>query len=468
MKASLQLNTNQHLILTPQLKQALKLLQLSAVELQQEIQQQIDMNPMLEVAANEDISGSDEQAELSRLELEAYQWSYLYSADHKLSKSFNENNFPYDTHYCTTLNLRDHLLWQLNLSSMTELDRIIASTIIDAMDDNGFLTIPCHELYKPLIQSLKSIDVKDCEAVRHSIQQLDPIGCAAENLAETLLVQLQQLPKSTPRLDLARCIIKDHLNTLAQHQYSSLLKILHISETELSAARKLILHLNPNPGSVIQQPSSDFITPDLIVKKVNGTWTTELNPQLLPKLSINQYYLSLINHTSNRSDNQFLRNHLKEARCFLKNIQNRQETLLNVARYIVQLQHAFFDLGEQSMKPLLLKDVAQALQLHVSTISRVITQKFIHTPRGLFELKYFFSPSIPSTKQPQSAISIRAMIKHVIAKENPSKTLSDNKILEILLQQGIQITRSTIAKYRATLGIPPAYKRKALQPSFQT
>jgi len=461
MKPSLQFKVNQQLTLTPQLQQAIKLLQLSTLELQQEIQQQVEINPLLEIAANED---NEEILEPnSEDEFLDFQWSHLYTSQSK-AQPFNESDYPYEQLYSTTLNLKDHLRWQLNLTPMTEKDKIIGFTIIDAINDDGFLPLSLKDLYAHLIKSIKSLKFDECEAVRHRIQRFDPIGCAATCLAETLMIQLDQLPKTNPNLNTAKNIIQNHMKLLGQHSYSKLRKLYQFSEKKMSEVLALILHLNPRPGTMVLPHSPEYITPDLFVKKTGKTWGVHLNPTVLPKLSINNYYASLMRETKNHADYQFIRNNLHDARCFLKNIQNRQDTLLKVARYIIDYQRDFFETGEKAMKPLILSEVAQALDLSESTISRVTTQKFIHTPRGLFELKYFFSSHVPTSNGGRrSSTAIRALIKTIITREPPKKPFSDNKITGILSLQGIQIARRTITKYRELLGIAPSNERKIIR-----
>ena len=466
MKPSLRASLNQLLKMTPQLQQSIKLLQLSTLELQQEIQHQLDINPLLDVVANEEIDGEhevnlhDEQTD--------FEWSHLYTIPNR-ARSFNQSDYPYDSLYCTTVHLKDHLLWQLNLTPMTDKDRAIGIMLIDALDDNGFLTLSLDELYTDLATIMTSASREECEVVRHRLQRFDPIGCCSVNLAETLLVQLQQLPESTPHIVLAQQIIQNDLASLSERNYRKLTKHYQINDNTLSKVLKLIQHLNPKPGGAIQKQSTEFITPDLVVKRNNDEWLVILNPTILPAVGINHVYASMAKNAHqekaiNHTDRSFLRNNLQEARFFLKNIQNRQETLLKVANYIVQFQKDFFESGEQEMKPLILNDVAEALMLHASTISRVTTQKFIHTPRGLFELKYFFSNPISTNhKHSRSSISIRARIKQLIANEDVQKPLSDTKIAELLLEQGIRIARRTIAKYRALMGIAPSYERQSIQ-----
>ena len=466
MKQSLHAGLNQHLKMTPQLQQSIKLLQLSSLELQQEIQHQLDINPLLDLAANEYIEpaheakNDDDQTD--------FEWSHLYTMPNT-SGPFNQGDYPYDSLHCTTINLKDHLLWQLNLTPMTDKDQIIAITLIDAMDENGFLTLPLRELYADLANDIASVSVEECEAVRHRLQRFDPMGCCSVSLAETLLIQLEQLPESTPHINLAKHIIQDNIALLGEHDYARLIKCYHINEITLSKVLKLIQHLNPRPGNTIQKQPPEYIIPDLMVKRINQQWCAALNPAILPKLSINHYYETMAKNAKHlsgngKADRSFLRNNLQEARCFLKNIQNRQETLLKVANYIVQFQKAFFDSGEQAMKPLILNNVAQALGLHPSTISRVTTQKFIHTPRGLLELKYFFSNPVSTTNgRDCSSMSIRARVKQLIASESAKQPLSDTKIAALFSQQGITVARRTITKYRKLLGIAPSNKRQSIQ-----
>lgn len=465
MKQSLHARLNQQLKMTPQLQQSIKLLQLSTLELQQEIQHQLDINPLLDVVANEEMdshheaSMDDEQAD--------FEWSHLYTIP-TVSRTFNQSDYPYESLYCTTISLKDHLLWQLNLTPMTDKDQVIAITLVDAINEDGFLTLPLKELYADLNKIIPSVTAKECEVVRHRLQRFDPIGCCSADLAETLLIQLEQLPQTTPHLELAKEIIQNNLSSLAEHHYAAIIKYHHIDKITLSKALKLIQHLNPRPGSTIQKQSSEYIIPDLMVKRTHQEWCVTLNPAILPKLGINQYYAAMAKNAKhlsgcNNTDRSFLKYNLQEARFFLKNIQNRQETLLKVAHYIVQFQKAFFESGEQEMKPLILNDVAQALALHPSTISRVTTQKFIHTPRGLFELKYFFSnPVSAKNKRHCSSMSIRARIKQIIAGEKKEKPLSDTKIAELLSQQGVSVARRTIAKYRKLMSIGSANERRSI------
>ena len=466
MKPSLQMNIHQQLTMTPQLQQSLKLLQLSTLELQQEIQHQLEINPLLEIAANEDINLPQEK--VNDDEYSDFQWSHLYTTQES-SRQFNQSDYPYEILHCTTIDLKDHLRWQLNLTQMTDQDKFIAINLIDAINEDGFLTLTLDDLYADLTKNISSLSKQECEVVRHRLQRFDPIGCVTVNLAETLLVQLEQLPSLTPHLQFAKKMIQDNIDLIGQHNYGKLMKIYHSNENTLNSVVKLIQHLNPRPGNAIQTQTSEYIIPDLIVKRINQQWCVELHTAVLPKISINDNYITMIKSAycqsaHRKDDTNFLKNNLQEARIFLKNIRNRQETLLNVARYIVQFQKDFFETGDKAMKPLTLDDIAQALHLHESTISRVTAQKFIHTPRGLLELKYFLSGHIPSVNGDHlSSLSIRAHIKQLIMQENSKKPLSDTIIARTLSQQGIKIARRTVTKYRELMGFAPFNERKRIE-----
>lgn len=456
MKPTLHINVSQQLILTPQLQQAIRLMQLSTLDLQQEIQHQLESNPMLDADPSEAPAMPQEEMNQAMDEFSDFQWQHLYQAR-------NEDDFDYVNLYATPLSLKDHLRWQLELVPITNIDKAIAEAIIDAIDDDGFLTASVKDIHDCLNSKNYPLDLAEIEAVRHRIQHLDPIGCASINLSETLLLQLQQLPNDTVDLELAKKIVKENIDLLGKHLYNKLMSIYHINEKAIENVLHLIQHLNPKPGSVIYQSRLEHIAPDLAVKKEGNKWHVELNTNALPHLSINNYYASLIRQAKNQRDGQFLKNNLQEARWFLKSIQNRQETLLKVARYIVDYQKEFLEYGEEAMKPLILHDVAHALNMHESTISRITTQKYIYTPRGLFELKYFFSSHIPTTIGGEcSSIAIKAVIKKLIAAENSAKPLSDSKITKLINEQGIKVARRTVAKYREELSIASSSERKVI------
>lgn len=461
MKQSLQLGINQHLSLTPQLQQAIRLLQLSTLDLQQEIQQVVEANPMLESMPNEE--GNEVTLDKNLIEQKEdnfeYQWSSLYSVHSR--SNHDDCDYNFDNFYCTIMRLQDHLHWQLELTTMSDVDRIIATSIIDAIDDDGLLTLTVEDLYASL-QNL-NLQLDEIHAVRHRIQQFDPLGCASLDLGEVLLVQLEQFTDHA-YYDLAKKIITNDLVLLAQHNYRQMIKKYKVSEDNIEYALQLIKRLNPRPGSLIQQGLTEYIIPDLKVKKINGTWQVALTQNTLPHLRINKGYAALIRRADNSIDNTFLKDNLREAKWFLKNIKSRQETILKVGKWIVEFQKDFLENGEASMKSLILSDVANALDLHESTISRVTTQKFMHTPRGIFELKYFFSSHVNTKSGGEcSSTAIRAVIKKIIATENSKKPFSDNKIAELIGNQGIQVARRTVAKYREDLGIASSNARKTLK-----
>ncbi|MBA2649751.1 MAG: RNA polymerase factor sigma-54 [Legionella sp.] len=461
MKPTLQLSIGQHLTLTPQLQQAIRLLQLSTIDLQQEIQLLVETNPMLESTTIEPKEEAPPNQNQQMDEFPDIQWAQLYT---RKQTNFDDNDYNFDNIHCTTTNLQDHLRWQLDLSQMSDVDRVIATTLIDATNDDGFLTLTIADIHASLNSHEIPVDIAEVEAVQHRIQLFEPVGCASATLAETLLVQLVQLPLEGKALELAKQVIHKDLQLLGQHNYRQLMKNHKINEKKVEEILMIIQSLNPKPGSLIHQNITEYIIPDLIVKKTNDKWIVQLNHTALPQLSINNQYASLIQRANNSSDNQFLKSNLQEARWFLKSIQSRQETLLKVGISIVEYQQGFLELGEEAMKPLILSDVAAALDMHESTISRVTTQKFIHTPRGVFELKYFFSSHVNTDAGGEcSSTAIRAVIKKLITAENRIKPLSDSKIAQLISDQGIQVARRTVAKYREAMGIAPSNERKIIQ-----
>ncbi|HAT8697972.1 TPA: RNA polymerase factor sigma-54 [Legionella pneumophila] len=462
MKPTLQIGIGQHLTLTPQLQQAIRLLQLSTFDLQQEIQLVVESNPLLEATPVEEKEDAQINTNQNQDEYSDFQWSQLYNNLNKRN-NFEENDYNFDNLHCTTTNLQDHLNWQLDLTPMSDIDRVIATTIIDAINDDGFLTIPVSEIHASLNSDDFPLDIEEIEAVRHRLQLFDPVGCASVNLAETLVLQLEQLPLEPKLLATAKKVILEDIELLGQHNYRQLMKNHQISEKTIHEILQVIHKLNPKPGSLIHQDNIEYVIPDLTVKKIDNQWKVFLNQDILPRLSINSQYAALIQRANNSLDNQFLKHNLQEARWFLKSIQSRQETLLKVATCIMEYQHGFLEFGEEAMKPLILNDVASALDMHESTISRVTTQKFINTPRGVFELKYFFSSHVNTDSGGEcSSTAIRAVIKKLISTENRKKPLSDSKIAQLIGEQGIKVARRTVAKYREAMGIPPSNERKVI------
>ncbi|MDO3382853.1 RNA polymerase factor sigma-54 [Gilvimarinus algae] len=502
MKQSLQLKLGQQLTMTPQLQQAIRLLQLSTLDLQQEIQEALDSNPMLEVeenldgevdkSASDDNTRNDESSDLGNGETVKTreerndegdtadgEWSEAIPQDLPVDTSWDDvydtsgptlpasnyegDDSDFESRRGSTESLYDHLMWQLNLTPLSERDEIIAMAIIDAVEQSGLLSTSVEDIYEGLANSLEELELDEVQAVQHRLQQFDPCGVCSESLVDCLLVQLAQFDKDTPYLDAARQIVQHHLQLLGSRDYRQLMRKTRLKEPELAQAVALIKTLNPHPGEIIDTRETEYVVPDVFVEKRDGRWTVELNPDIAPRLRINSGYASLVKRADSSRENTFLKNNLQEARWFLKSLQSRNETLLKVATCIVEKQRGFLDYGAEAMKPLVLHDIAELVEMHESTISRVTTQKYMHTPQGIFELKYFFSSHVSTDSGGEcSSTAIRAIIKKLVAAENPKKPLSDSKITEMLSEQGIQVARRTIAKYRESLNIPPSNERKAL------
>ncbi|EJK7498856.1 RNA polymerase factor sigma-54 [Escherichia coli] len=470
MKQGLQLRLSQQLAMTPQLQQAIRLLQLSTLELQQELQQALESNPLLEQIDTRETQDSEtldtadalEQKEMpEELPLDA-SWDTIYTAGTPSGTSgdYIDDELPvYQGE--TTQTLQDYLMWQVELTPFSDTDRAIATSIVDAVDDIGYLTVPLEDILESMGD--EEIDIDEVEAVLKRIQRFDPVGVAAKDLRDCLLIQLSQFDKTTPWLEEARLIISDHLDLLANHDFRTLMRVTRLKEDVLKEAVNLIQSLDPRPGQSIQTGEPEYVIPDVLVRKHNGHWTVELNSDSIPRLQINQHYASMCNNARNDGDSQFIRSNLQDAKWLIKSLESRNDTLLRVSRCIVEQQQAFFEQGEEYMKPMVLADIAQAVEMHESTISRVTTQKYLHSPRGIFELKYFFSSHINTEGGGEaSSTAIRALVKKLIAAENPAKPLSDSKLTSLLSEQGIMVARRTVAKYRESLSIPPSNQRKQL------
>lgn len=501
MKQSLQLKLGQQLTMTPQLQQAIRLLQLSTLDLQQEIQEALDSNPMLEVEESQDTpeekSNDDRESEAragtdttdsrtattedsgqadsdwnddipNDLPVDT-SWDDVYQSAPAATSSTpfeGDDNSDYDSRRGTTDSLYDHLMWQLNLTPMSDRDRVIAMNLIDAVEPSGMLSTSLDEIFEGLKEDWEELEFDELEAVQHRLQQFDPVGVASQNLSECLLVQLQQFPKDTPYLEAAKTIVRQYLPQLGSRDYRQLMRRTRLKEPELRDAITLIQSLNPRPGDQIASGDVEYVVPDVFVEKREGRWMVELNPDIAPRLRINSDYASMVKRADSSTDNTFLKDNLQEARWFLKSLQSRNETLLKVASCIVEKQRAFLDQGAEAMRPLVLHDIAELVEMHESTISRVTTQKYMHTPQGIFELKYFFSSHVSTESGGEcSSTAIRAIIRKLVASESPQKPLSDSKITALLADQGIKVARRTIAKYRESLGIPPSNERKTLGPA---
>lgn len=477
MKQGLQLRFSQQLAMTPQLQQAIRLLQLSTLELQQELQQALESNPLLEQTdPHDEIDIQDatetdsldtrealEQADMpEELPLDA-SWDEIYTAGTPsgTGSDYIDDNLPvYQGE--TTQSLQDYLMWQVSLTPFSDTDTAIATAIVDAVDDTGYLTVSLADILESLGQEEVSAD--EVEAVLKRIQRFDPIGVAARDLRDCLLVQLSQFAKATPFLTEARLIVSDHLDLLANHDFRNLMRVTRLKEDILKQAIDLIQSLDPRPGQSIQMDEPDYVIPDVLVRKHHNQWVVELNAESIPRLKINQHYAAMGQSSGHsESDSQFIRSHLQDARWLIKSLESRNDTLLRVSRCIVDQQQAFFEYGAEHMKPMVLADIAQAVDMHESTISRVTTQKYLHSPRGIFELKYFFSSHVNTEGGGEaSSTAIRAVVKKLIAAENPAKPLSDSKLTSLLSEQGIMVARRTVAKYRESLSIPPSNQRKKL------
>lgn len=502
MKQTLSLKLGQHLAMTPQLQQAIRLLQLSTLDLRLEIQETLESNPMLELEEEEastesemlaetqtvspapvSVTTTDNESEDAATSVDnAFEqpipdelpvdtsWDDIYQPSSAMPTTQNSDGGGWDIDATnpTSETLQDHLLWQLNLTPMSEIDQIIATAIIDAIDTDGMLTLTVDEITESVASFASlgdgiEIETDEVIAVLKRIQHFDPTGIAARDLGECLSLQLRALPSETPWRGKAVELVENYLDILGARDFTTLKRKTKLAEKDLACVTALIQSLNPRPGTAIASEEPQYITPDVTVKKINGRWVVELNGEATPKLRINDSYARMVRRADNSADNTFLKNNLQEARWFLKSLQSRNETLLKVATKIVEHQRGFLEYGEEAMKPLVLHDIAEAVEMHESTISRVTSRKYMHTPRGIFELKYFFSSHVgTNTGGEVSSTAIRALIKKLTADENPRKPLSDNSIAAILADQNIRVARRTVAKYRESMAIPPSNERKRL------
>jgi len=457
--------------MTPQLQQAIRLLQLSTLELQTEQEDGENDLPETEnstadtAEASDSTQGAEGSNETIPDELPTdSNWDDTFDTGTISSSAPDQANTRdiFETITVSSGGIHGHLIWQLELTHFSETDTLIADTIIDAIDDAGYLPTSIQEITDSLDKSLE-VEPDEVEAVLHRIQQFDPIGIGARNLQECLQLQLQQFNKDTPWLREAKILIRDYFGLLSNRDFSKLGSKMKLSIDDLKKVIDFIQALNPRPGAQFNDTEPEYIVPDVYVTKKNGKWTVELNAESIPKLRINSLYANMVKRGSNSKDNNYLRDNLQEARWFLKSLQSRHETLMKVANCIIERQRGFLDHGEEAMKPLVLRSIAEAIDMHESTISRVTTRKYMHTPRGIFELKFFFSSHVSTEAGGEcSATAIRAIIKKLVAAENPSKPLSDNKMASVLAEQGINVARRTIAKYREALSISPSNERKRL------
>ena len=508
MKQSLQLRLGQHLTMTPQLQQAIRLLQLSTLDLQTEIQEALESNPLLEVSEDGSSDAADNwegaqaetanSAELthdadagspSQTEETAATATDAQDSSVDLQNADMPDELPVDSNWEDVYDsvapptsasapatddrgfenqsggeetLQEHLLWQMRLTPFSDVDQIIAEAIIDSINDDGYLSASLEDILSGLGLD-EDVGIEEMEAVLHQVQNFDPVGVAARDLRECLLLQLRQFDVAQKDVMDAMVLVDKYLELLGSRDYNQLMRKMKLTREALQAAIGVVQSVNPRPGGVIASAPAEYIVPDVVVKKHNGKWRVELNIEAVPQLKVNAHYAGLIRRADSSADNTYLRNQLQEARWFIKSLTSRNETLLKVASAIVERQRGFLEHGEEAMKALVLNDIAEELEMHESTISRVTTRKYMHTPRGIFELKYFFSSHVSTASGGAcSSTAIRALIKKLISAENQGKPLSDSKIAKILEGEGINVARRTVAKYRESMSIPPSNERKRL------
>ena len=501
MRQGLQLKFSQQLTMTPQLQQAIRLLQLSTLELRQEMIEQLYNNPLLEIEEDNSSEPTPETQQSSQSSSEGaqenssdlttredkekgddqnsdYEWSEQIPQDLPVDANWDDVYNPSTSNssggevnleqvYQVTESFQGHLEWQLNLTPFSDSDREIATAFIDAIDSSGFISEDLFDVVAHIQQaeseaiSEEQIQEDELVAVLHRLQQFDPPGVFARNIRECLLIQLNQLAPETEYLQSAVLLVTDFLQDIAAIDSLRMAKKAGLSAEQLEGALLLIRSLNPRPGEALNSNDIDYIVPDAYVEKIKGRWKVKLNDSNMPRLRINDSYSALIKRSDTSDDNQFLKDNLAEARWFLRSIESRNETLMRVAMTIVDLQQGFLDYGPVAMKPMVLSDIATELELHESTISRVTTSKYLATPQGIYELKYFFSSHVGTSAGGEcSSTAVCAILKEMIGAEQPAKPLSDNKLTSLLEEQGIQVARRTVAKYRESMGIPSSSQRK--------
>ncbi len=477
MKPTLQFRLSQHLTLTPQLQQSIRLLQLSTIELNQEIERMLMDNPILEREDADDglttassfpapqeaaATESSHEAPAEPTETSGDDWQPDYSTPSRASSDDDEGDRSFVAPELTSL--RNHLNAQLSLTNLPRRDRALVAMLIDALDDDGYLTQPLEEIAE-LMPPEAEVDIEDLGIALRHLQNMEPAGVGARSPSECLLLQIRAIRPDAgippDVVSLAKTIVEHHLEALAQRDYPRLRLALGTNDDDLRAAQKLILKLNPHPGAAYSSTETRYVIPDVIVRRIKGVWRASLNREAMPRLRINRLYASLL--AGSRNGSNAMTGQFQEARWLIKNVQQRFDTILRVSQAIIDRQRHFFEHGEVAMRPMVLREIAETLGLHESTISRVTTQKYMATPRGTYELKYFFGSHVATeTGGACSATAIRALIKQLVAAEDTKAPLSDSRISQILSQQGIVVARRTIAKYRESLQIPPVNLRKSL------
>ena len=458
LKPSLQLKLGQTLTMTPQLQQAIRLLQLPVLDLNAQIQEALEENIMLEMEDLPDVPSTSSE---STAEVEAIQADEMWqtrAAERIQDGGWNGEGRPI-TEFAdeSGQSLRDHLLWQLEMEHFSEREVIIGEALVDSINDDGYLEAELEEIRESLDET-PAVAIEEVERTLTKIQRLDPVGVGARSLSETIILQLSQLEWATPGLQLAISIAGDHLDLVATRDYGELRRSLRTSEEDLHDALTLIRGCNPRPGTAVSPAAAEYVIPDVFVRKVDGKWQVEISPTGVPRLSVNQQYAKLLRGSG---EHPVLKSQLQEARWLIRSLEIRNETLLKVATSIVARQTEFLEHGDEAMKPMVLRDIAEEIGMHESTISRVTTSKYMHTPRGVFEFKYFFSSHLSTASgEDQSSTSVRAKIRKLINAENPAKPLSDSKITNLLKEEGISVARRTVAKYREAMNIPSSSERR--------
>ena len=458
LKPSLQLKLGQSLTMTPQLQQAIRLLQLPVLDLNAQIQEALEENIMLEMEDLPDVpqTSAETTAEVQTLQAED-NWQER-AADRIQDGGWNGEGRPI-TEFAdeSGQSLREHLLWQLEMEHFTPRQAVIGEAIIDSINDDGYLGDDLAEIAAGL-DADSDFSQAEVEDALDKVQHLDPIGIGARSVGECLVLQLRQLDAETPGLALAIDIADSHLDLVANRDHGELRRTLRKSEEDLHDALALVKSCNPKPGLAVSPAAAEYVIPDVFVRKIDNHWQVEISPTGVPRLSVNQQYARLLRGSG---DHAVLRSQLQEARCRIRSLEIRNETLMKVATCIVSRQTEFLEHGDEAMKPMVLRDVAEEIGMHESTISRVTTNKYMHTPRGVFEFKYFFSSHLSSADgEDQSSTSVRAKIRKLIGAENPGKPLSDSKIANILAEEGITVARRTVAKYREAMNIPSSSERR--------
>jgi RNA polymerase sigma-54 factor len=476
LKPSLQLKLSQQLTMTPQLQQAIRLLQLPVMELQTQIQTALDENVMLEVEESETSAedGATESATSESDDPEEFtdaadapeaEVAVATEADWEDSQKTGPSEAPKSADPRTTVEyadrseetLRDHLLWQLELENLDARTTAIGQAIIDAINDDGYLTDDAETIRATLAPDVL-VSIEDIENVLVKlVQQFDPVGVGARSVSECVQLQLGQLSAETPGLELARRIAAEHLPLVAEHQYGVLKRLLRASDSDIEAAIALVRACQPRPGANVFTAPPEYVVPDVFVRRHEGQWVVELNNSMSPQLRVNQLYAGSLGRGE---EYDALKAQLQEARWLIRSLEIRNETLLKVALTIVQRQTEFLEQGEEYMRPMVLRDVAEAIEMHESTVSRVTTNKYMHTPRGVFEFRFFFSSHVAGDAGDQSSTAVRAKIRKLVSAEDPEKPLSDSQIAQMLSEGGVTVARRTVAKYREAMKIPSSSDRK--------